>query len=155
MRGNDKVIAALNAALAEELTAIMQYMVHAEMCHNWGYQRLGGYVKKQAIDEMKHAEGLIERILFLDGVPNAGLTLAPKVGPDVRQQLANDLEGELRAVKMYNHSVETCVAAGDNGSRELFEKMVKDEEEHTDWLEAQLQMIQEMGIENYLAAQSH
>jgi bacterioferritin len=155
MRGNDKVIAALNAALAEELTAIMQYMVHAEMCHNWGYQRLGDYIKKQAIDEMKHAEGLIERILFLDGVPNVGLTLAPKVGPNVRQQLANDLEGEVRAVKMYNESVETCVAAHDNGSRELFEKMVKDEEEHTDWLEAQLQMIQEMGIENYLAAQSH
>jgi bacterioferritin len=155
MRGNDKVIAELNAALSAELTAIVQYIVHAEMCDNWGYQRLGAYVKKQAIDEMRHAEGLIERILFFDSAPKVDIALAPKIGASVKAQLENDLRGELDAVKQYNSAARVCAEAGDNGSRELFEGMVKDEEEHTLYLESQLGMVKEMGLENYLAQQMH
>jgi bacterioferritin len=155
MRGNDNVIAQLNAALNAELTAIVQYMVHAEMCDNWGYERLGAYVKKQAIDEMRHAEELIERILFLDGAPQVSVALTPKIGLSVKAQLENDLAAELEAVKQYNAAARVCVEAGDNASRDLFEKMVKDEEDHTDWLESQLGMIKEMGLENYLAQQIH
>jgi bacterioferritin len=155
MRGNDKVIQQLNDALKAELTAISQYIVHAEMCHNWGYNRLGSYIKKQAIDEMKHAEGLIERILFLDGTPNVAVMPTPKIGANVKAQLENDLKAEHDAVKEYNSAIEVCVKAGDNSSRELFEKMVKDEEGHTDWLEAQLFIITETGIDNYLAQQMH
>ncbi len=155
MRGNNKVIAELNTALKAELTAISQYIVHSEMCHNWGYHSLGGYIKKQAIDEMKHAEGLIERILFLDGAPKMDVMPTPAIGANVKAQLENDLRAETGAVAMYNASVKVCVEAGDNGSRELFEKMVKDEEQHADFLEAQLGMITEMGLENYLAQQMH
>jgi len=153
MKGNENVLGELNKALAAELTAIVQYIVHAEMAHNWGYKTFGNYIKKQAIDEMRHAEGLIERILFLDGVPQVDLKLAPAIGPNVKRQIENDLAAEKEAVGQYNASVAVCAAAGDNGTRELFEKMVKDEEEHTDWLEAQLTMIAEMGIENYLSRQ--
>jgi len=155
MRGNEKVIEQLNEALKAELTAIVQYIVHAEMCHNWGYQRLGNYIKKQAIDEMKHAEGLIERILFLDGTPKVDVMPTPKIGASVKAQIENDLAGELEAVQQYNKAVEVCGAAGDNGTRELFERMVTDEEEHSDFLEAQLFMIGETGLENYLAQQIH
>ena len=155
MRGNEQVIEQLNAALKAELTAIVQYMVHAEMCSNWGYNRLGAYIKKQAIDEMRHAEGLIERILFLDGTPKVDLGLAPQIGATVKAQLANDLAAETEAVRMYNAAVKVCVQAGDNGTRELFEGMVKDEEGHADWLEAQHQIISEAGYDNYLAQQMH
>ena len=153
MRGNDQVIAQLNAALSAELTAIVQYIVHAEMCTNWGYHRLGASVKKQAIDEMRHAEGVIERILFLEGVPKVDLALTPKIGMSVKQQIENDLRGELEAVRDYNAAVGVCVEAGDHASRELFERMVKDENEHTNHLEAQLHDVKEMGLENYLAQQ--
>ncbi|HEU0140478.1 MAG: bacterioferritin [Bryobacteraceae bacterium] len=153
MRGNENVINELNAALRAELIAIVQYMVHAEMCHNWGYQRMGDYIRKQAIDEMRHAEHLIERILFLDGTPQVGIGLDPKIGDTVKAQLENDLAAELEAVQQYNHSVQVCRDAGDNGSRELFEAMVKDEEEHTDFLEAQRDLIAQTGYENYLAQQ--
>jgi bacterioferritin len=155
MRGNDTVIQQLNEALKAELTAIVQYIVHAEMCHNWGYDHLGGYVKKQAIDEMKHAEGLIERILFLDGTPKVDVMPTPKIGATVKAQLENDLAAELEAVSQYNSAVTICAQAGDNGSRALFEKMVADEEKHTDLLEAQLFMIGEVGLDNYLAQQIH
>jgi bacterioferritin len=155
MRGNDKVITVLNDALKAELTAILQYIVHAEMQSNWGYKRLGGYIKKQAIDEMRHAEKLIERILFLDGTPKVDVMPSPQIGATVRQQLEHDLSAEVDAVQMYNTSAKVCVEAGDNASRELFESMVKDEEQHTDWLEAQLFEIGEIGIENYLAQQMH
>lgn len=155
MRGNEEVIKELNAALKAELTAIVQYFVHAEMCGNWGYQRLGEYIKKQAIDEMRHAEGLIERILFLDGTPALGVTLAPTVGADVKAQLQNDLVGELDAIKQYNAAAQACMQAADDGSRALFEKMVKDEEKHANFLEAQLHSIGEMGLDNYLAQQLH
>ena len=155
MRGNDKVIVQLNEALQGELTAIVQYIVHAEMCENWGYHRLGAYVKKQAIEEMGHAEGLIERILFLEGTPNVDAIRTPKIGASVKAQLENDLSGELAAVSLYNAAVKACGQAGDNASRALFEKMLKDEEGHTDFLETQLSIIQEMGLENYLAQQMH
>ena len=125
------------------------------MCHNWGYDHLGGYVKKQAIDEMKHAEGLIERILFLDGTPKVDVMPTPKIGATVKAQLENDLAGELEAVSQYNSAVTICAQAGDNASRALFEKMVADEEKHTDFLEAQLFMIGEVGLDNYPAQQMH
>jgi bacterioferritin len=155
MRGDEKVIAELNAALRAELTAIVQYMVHSEMCSNWGYYRLGEFIRKQAIDEMRHAEGLIERILFLDGQPKVDIGLLPAIGQSAQAVLENDLKGEHEAVQQYNNSAKVCEAAGDHGTREMFEKMVTDEEEHTNYLEAQLHAIQEMGIENYLAQQMH
>jgi bacterioferritin len=152
MHGNPKVIVKLNEALREELTAINQYFVHAEMCHNWGYHRLGTYIKKQAIGEMKHAETLIERILFLDETP----TMEPlplTVGKDVRTQIQNDLALELKAVAMYNESIKVSQEIGDNASRELFEQLLKDEEEHVDFLEAQVHQIKELGYERYLSQQ--
>ena len=155
MRGNDKVIDELNAALKAELTTISQYIVHAEMCENWGYKRLAGYIKKQAIGEMGHAERLIERVLFLDGTPRVDIMLAPNIGAGVKAQLENDLSGELDAIRQYNAAVAVCVQAGDNGSRELFESLVKDEEEHADFLEAELHKIAEIGLDNYLAQQMH
>ena len=153
MRGNDKVIKELNAALSAELSAIAQYMVQAEMCQNWGYERLGQLTKKRAIEEMKHAEGLIERILFLDGVPEVGIPLKPKIGASVKEHLQIDLKDEQEAVEQYNNSAKICVAADDNGSRELFEHMIQDEERHVDFLEAQLHSIDEVGIANYLSEQ--
>ncbi len=153
MQGNPKVIALLNEALKEELTAINQYFLHAEMCENWHYSRLGDYIKKQSIDEMKHAEVLIERILFLDGTPNMSEGMQLNVGSNVREQLESDLKLEVDAVAMYNRAVEGAREAHDNASRELFERLLKDEEEHVDWLEAQLHQIKEMGYERYLSQQ--
>lgn len=155
MKGNPNVITELNQALKAELTAIVQYMVHAEMCNNWGYHRLGNYIKKQAIDEMKHFDGVLERILFLDGSPVVDVSLAPKIGVSVKAQLENDLAAELEAVKQYNAAIRVSVDAGDNTSRDLFEKMVVDEEKHTDFLEAQLDIIREIGADNYLSQQIH
>jgi bacterioferritin len=155
MRGKVKVIAHLNEGLKEELTAISQYFLHAEMCENWGYHRLGELVKKQSIDEMKHAEVLIERILFLEGTPNMGMSLALKVGSTVKAQIEADLALELEAVANYNAAMKTCVEEGDNTSRELFRKLLDDEEKHVDFLEAQLHIIKEAGLENYLAQQLH
>ena len=153
MQGNPKVIAALNEALKEELTAISQYFIHAEMCENWRYARLGDFIRKQSIDEMKHAESLIERILFLDGVPNMTELLHLNIGQTVKEQIENDLKLEINAVAMYNRSVAIARDAGDNASRELFERLVKDEEEHVDWLEAQAHQIKEIGYERYLIQQ--
>ncbi len=151
MRGNEQVIAALNQALKEELTAINQYFIHAEMCENWGYKKLGDYIKKQSIDEMKHAEVLVERILFLDGTPRMGEAMELKIGPNVKAQIENDLALEIGAVAMYNNAIRKAVELGDNGSRELLTRLLKDEEDHVDWLEAQLTQIKEMGLDNYLA----
>jgi bacterioferritin len=153
MKGKPEVLKELNDALAGELLAIVQYIVHAEMCTNWGYKKHGAYIKKQAIDEMHHAEGLIERILFLDGVPNITLALTPHVGDTLKAQLENDLVEEGKAVKQYNNAVEVCRLAGDNASRDLFEGMAKDEEQHFDFLDAQLGIIKEIGLPNYLAQQ--
>jgi bacterioferritin len=153
MKGNEKVIRELNAALSAELSAIAQYMVQAEMCANWGYQRLSGLTKKRAFEEMHHAEGLIERILFLDGAPEVDVTLKPKIGATVQEHLKLDLADEVDAVRQYNDAVKVCVAAGDDGSKELFDRMIQDEEHHVDFLEAQLHTIKEVGIGNYLAQQ--
>jgi bacterioferritin len=152
MRGNDTVIALLNEALREELTAINQYFIHAEMCHNWGYHGIGSYIRKQSIDEMKHAEKLIERILFLDGTPKMEY-LELNVGGDVRAQLEADFKLEVNAVAMYNKAVQVAREAGDDQSRELLSALLKDEEEHVDWLEAQLHQIKELGYERYLMLQ--
>ena len=153
MRGNAQVIAQLNLALKEELTAINQYFLHAEMCHNWGYHGLGDFIRKQSIDEMKHAEELIERILFLDATP-AMEYMELKVGTNVKNQLEADLQLETNAVAMYNKAVQISRDAGDDQSRELFSKLLKDEEEHVDWLEAQMHQIKEMGYERYLSNQT-
>lgn len=153
MQGNPKVIAELNAALKEELTAINQYFLHAEMCENWKYDKLGRFIKKQSIDEMKHAESLIERILFLEGAPNLTELLQLNIGLTVRDQIANDLKLEINAVAMYNESVRIAREAGDNASRELFERLLRDEELHVDWLEAQMHQIEEMGYPQYLSRQ--
>jgi len=153
MRGNDQVIAQLNQALKEELTAINQYFLHAEMCHNWGYHKLGDYIKKQSIDEMKHAEELLERLLFLDATPKMEY-MALSVGTNVKEQLEADLKLETNAVEMYNAAVKISREAGDDASRALFSELLKDEEEHVDWLEAQLQQIKDMGYERYLSNQT-
>ena len=152
MKGKKEVIAKLNEALREELTAINQYFVHAEMCHNWGYHRLGNYIKKQSIGEMKHAEEVLERVLFLEGIPNMQ-PLALNIGQDVRAQLQKDLALEVKAVGMYNASVKVARDAGDNASRELFERLLRDEEEHVDFLETQLHQVEELGYERYLTQQ--
>jgi len=153
MRGNKKVIDQLNLALREELTAINQYFLHAEMCHNWGYHALGDFIKKQSIDEMKHAEELIERLLFLDATPNME-PMDLNVGQSVKAQLEADLKLEVNAVGMYNKAVQIAREQGDDQSRELFSKLLKDEETHVDWLEAQLHQIKEMGYERYLSIQT-
>ena len=153
MRGNDQVIAQLNQALREELTAINQYFLHAEMCHNWGYHKLGDYIRKQSIDEMKHAEELIERLLFLDATPSME-PMDLSVGANVKAQLDADLKLEISAVTMYNKSIQVAREAGDDTSRDLFSKLLRDEEEHVDWLEAQLHQIKEMGYERYLSNQT-
>jgi bacterioferritin len=153
MQGNPKVIALLNEALKEELTAINQYFLHAEMCENWHYSKLGGYVRKQSIDEMKHAEALIERILFLDATPNMTELMKLTVGQNVREQLESDLKLEIDAVGLYNRASQVARDERDNASRELFDRILKDEEDHVDWLEAQLHQIHEIGYERYLSQQ--
>ncbi len=152
MKGNPLVLEQLNHALREELTAINQYFVHAEMCENWGYEKLSKYIKKQSIDEMKHAEKLMERILFLDGTPSME-PLALKIGASVKAQLNADLALEIAAVAMYNEAIQIAVDNKDNGSRDLFVQLLKDEEEHVDWLEAQEHLIKELGYERYLSMQ--
>jgi bacterioferritin len=152
MKGSSKVLDELNKALREELTAINQYFLHAEMCENWGYDRLSEYIKKQSIGEMKHAEALMERILFLDGVPNMQ-PLQLTIGKNVKEMIQSDLDLEVNAVKMYNAAIQVAVAEKDNGSRDLFVVLLKDEEQHVDWLEAQMHQIKELGYERYLTMQ--
>src|SRR5664280_709195 len=153
MKGNPKVIALLNEALKEELIAVNQYFLHAEMCENWHYDRLGGYIKKQSIDEMKHAEALIERILFLDATPTMTESMQLTVGQNVQAQIESDLKLEINAVAMYNRAIRVSGEEGDHASRELFERLLKDEEAHVDWLEAQLHQIKEIGYERFLSQQ--
>jgi len=155
VKGDPKVIAVLNEVLKAELTAINQYFLHAEMCENWGYEKLANHTRKESIEEMQHAEKLMERILYLDGTPNMSDYFKINIGPNVKTQIENDLQVEYIAVKRLNKGVEICVEKGDNGSRDLLEGILTDEEEHIDWLEAQLHAISEMGIENYLAQQLH
>jgi bacterioferritin len=155
MQGNDKVLAYLQEVLTAELTAINQYFLHAGMMGNWGYQRLARFTRKESIEEMHHAEWLLERILFLDGAPGMSQLFPLRIGQNVREQIENDLALELEAVPRLNRAIDCAVGAGDNGSRELFERILKDEEHHVDYLEAQLHAIQEMGYENYLAQHLH
>jgi bacterioferritin len=152
MKGNPKVIAELNKALQEELTAINQYFLHAEMCENWGYRKLSDFIKKQSIGEMKHAEVLIERILFLDGTPSM-MPLELNVGGTVKAMIESDLALEVSAVKAYNDAVALATKEGDNGSRDLLVQLLKDEEDHVDFLEAQMHQIKELGYERYLSMQ--
>jgi bacterioferritin len=153
MRGDTKVLAVLNEALKAELTAVNQYVLHAEMCQNWGYERLHATIKKHAIDEMKHAEDLVERILFLDGTPSMTGILPLRIGAGVKQQLENDLALEAEAVASYNGYIRTASEAGDNASRELLVRLLEVEEGHVDWIEAQLHQIGEIGLDRYLAQQ--
>ncbi len=153
MKGDAKVIEFLNQVLKAELTAINQYFLHAEMCENWGYERLAKLIKKESIEEMTHAEKLMERILYLDGTPNMTDYFKINVGATVETQLKNDLQLEYDAVRRLNQGIKLCVAAGDNGSRDLAQKILDDEEHHIDWLEGQLHAIGEMGVANYLAQQ--
>jgi len=152
MKGSPEVINELNKALREELTAINQYFLHAEMCENWGYERLSEFIKKQSIGEMKHAEALIERVLFLDGTPNMA-PLELTVGKSVKDMIQSDLDLELAAVQQYNAAIQIAVEHHDNGSRDLFVALLKDEEGHVDWLEAQMHQIKELGYERYLTMQ--
>lgn len=152
MKGNPQVLQELNKALREELTAINQYFVHAEMCENWGYHKLSGYIRKQSIGEMKHAEALLERILFLEGSP-AMEPMKLHLGDTVRKMIENDLKLELSAVEQYNLAVRVATEHADNGSRDLLVVLLKDEEGHADWLEAQIHQMDEMGYERYLTMQ--
>jgi bacterioferritin len=154
MKGKPIVIEKLNEQLADELTAVDQYMVHAALCANWGYEELHDAIEHRAIDEMKHAERLIDRIIFLEGVPVVSKLNAMHIGADVKSQLENDHAAEDGAIKTYNECIKVCVEVGDNGSRELFESILKDEEVHIDWLEAQLDQITQMGIQVYLGEQA-
>ena len=153
MRGDDKVIELLNDVLTAELTAINQYFIHAKMCQNWGYTRLADYVRHESIDEMKHADVLIDRILFLEGIPNMQRLNPVRVGETVPEQFSVDLQLEYAAIKRLNDGIAACVAAGDNASRHLLEEILVSEEEHADWLEAQIELIRQVGEQNYLAQQ--
>ena len=150
MKGNEKIIEKLNFLLADELTAISQYMVHAGMCDNWGYKKLHDAAEKRAIDEMKHAEKLIDRILFLEGVPVVSNLNQMHIGSAVPAQHQNDRAAEEVAIQGYNLGIRLAVEVGDNGTRDLFDDILEDEEEHIDFLEAQLDQISQMGIQNYL-----
>lgn len=154
MKGDPRIIERLNARLAEELTAINQYMVHSEMCANWGYERLHQAIEKRAIDEMRHAEKLIGRILFLEGTPVVSNLKQIHVGDVVKKQHENDLVAERDAIRAYNEDIALAAEVGDHGTRELLTSILQDEENHLDWLEMQLDQIQQMGPENYLARQA-
>ena len=153
MHGDPRVIDELNARLAEELTAVNQYMVHAAMCEDWHYGRLGEPIKKRAVTEMKHAERLIERLLFLDARPIVSELNQIHIGAAVPEMHTNDLASEVDAVKAYNESIRVCAELKDDGTKEMLEAILADEEGHVDWLEAQLAQIEQAGRENYLAEQ--
>ena len=155
MKGDPGIIEVLNEVLTAELTAINQYFVHAKMCENWGYEKLAKHNHAEAIDEMKHADRVIDRILFFEGIPNMQRMNPVRVGENVPEQLQVDLDLELGAVTSLNKAVALCREKGDNGTRELLEDILRDEEESVDWLEAQLGIITEIGKEMYLAEQIH
>ena len=153
MKGNAKIIAALTELLADELTAINQYIVHSEMCANWGYEKLHQLIEKRAIDEMKHAEKLIGRILFLEGRPVVSALNKIAIGAEVPAQQANDHAAEFTAIQNYNAAIKLATELGDNGTREILEGTLKDEESHIDWIESQLDQFQQMSLQNYLVEQ--
>ena len=155
MQGDPAIIEMLNEVLTSELTAINQYFIHAKMCDNWGFDRLAAKIREESIDEMKDAEALIERILYLDGVPNLQRLGPVMVGETVPEQFDLDLAVEVAAVERYNRGIALAVEHGDNGTRELFERRLVGEESHADWLESQIELIRQVGVENYLATQIH
>jgi bacterioferritin len=155
MQGDSEIIEILNDVLTAELTAINQYFIHAKMCDNWGFSRLADHTRHESIDEMRHAEQLIERVLFFDGVPNMQRLFPIKVGETVREQFELDLEVERQAVSRLNNGIAVCVAKGDNATRALLEGILVSEEEHADWLETQLEAMTLVGDQNYLAQQLH
>ena len=153
MKADKQIIALLNDVLTAELTAVNQYFLHARLCHHWGYERLYEKVRKESIEEMKHADELIDRILFLEGLPNVQRYGKIDVGQTVPEQFKLDLAVEYEAVKRLNDAIEACRAAGDNGTRDMLEHMLRDEEEHVDWLETQQETIKQIGVERYLSEQ--
>ena len=154
MKGNEKLIKALNGLLADELTAINQYIVHSEMVENWGYGKLKKLVGGRAITEMKHAERLIERILFLEGTPIVSTLNQITIGADIPKQFANDLAAEMSAVKNYNSAIKVAVDVADNATKEMLEGILKDEDAHVNEIEEKLDQISQMGIQNFLATQA-
>lgn len=153
MQGHPEIIKALNAILCNELTAINQYFLHARMCTNWGYTKLGALIYKESIDEMKHASEITDRILYLDGVPNLQKLGKLNIGTDVKEQFESDLEMETSAIANLQVAIELCVTHHDSGTRSLLEKILVDEEQHADYLEAQLNVVEEIGIKHYLSQQ--
>ena len=154
MKGNTKLITVLNSLLADELTAINQYMVHSEMCENWGYNKLHTAIRKQAIDEMHHAEWLIERIIFFDGSPTVSILNAINIGKTVPEMINKDKDSELEAVSSYNGAIKLAREVDDQGTVDLLTKILKMEEGHVDWAEIQNAQIEQMGMENYLVSQT-
>lgn len=155
MKGDSEIIDALNEVLTAELTAINQYFIHAKMCQNWGFLRLGNLIRAESIDEMKHADQIIDRVLYFDGVPNMQRLFKINVGETVKEQFTLDLELEKVAIERLNKGVKLCRDKGDNGTRELLEGILVSEEEHADWLETQLELINTVGEAHYLAQQIH
>ncbi len=153
MKGDPKVIDLLNEVLTGELTAVNQYFLHAKMCQNWGYMRLAEHIRKESIDEMKHADMLIERVLYLEGLPNLQRLGKLAIGQSVVEMLKNDLAVEAVAIPRLNTGIDLCRQVGDNGTEALLTKILTSEEEHTDWLEAQLELVKQIGEANYLAQQ--
>lgn len=153
MKGNSKLIKALNSLLAEELMAINQYMVHSEMCGNWGFTKLHKDIRGHAMTEMYHAEWLIERIIYLNGVPDVSKPNHVQIGSNVEEIVTNDLDAEQAAIKEYNDAIALAVKVGDNGTRDLLAKILADEEKHVDWAERQHDQIQLMGLKTYLSTQ--
>ncbi len=153
MKGDAKLIEALNEVLTGELTSVNQYFVHAKMCDNWGYERLAELTRKESIEEMKHADTLIDRILYLEGVPNVQRLFKVRVGETVPEQLKLDLGVETEAVERLNKAIELAVKVHDNGTRDVLEDILESEEDHVNWLEAQLALIEQVGVQNYLAQQ--
>jgi bacterioferritin len=153
MKGNDEVLTLLNLLLTNELTAINQYFIHAKMCENWGFERLGHKIREESIDEMRHADQVISRILFLEGVPNLQRYNKLHVGETVKEQLESDLQLEYAAITFLNQGIDTARRVNDNASEDLFTRILVSEEEHADWLETQLELIRQVGEQNYLSQQ--
>jgi bacterioferritin len=153
MKGKPEIIDALNEILTGELTAVNQYFVHARMCENWGYEKLWKHVREESIEEMKHADILIERVLYLEGIPNVQRLSKINIGQTVPEQLKLDLEVERQAIPRLNTAIELCRSLGDNGTRHLLEEILESEEKHVNWLEAQLSLLEQVGEPQYLAQQ--
>ena len=153
MKGNDEVLTLLNNLLTNELTAINQYFVHAKMCENWGFERLATKIREESIDEMRHADQVISRILFLEGVPNLQRYHKLRVGETVKEQLESDLQLEYAAITFLNQGIDAARKAHDNATEDLFTRILVSEEQHTDWLETQLELIRQVGEQNYLSQQ--